>query len=86
MLIWVKAMARNGGGGRPIVTYSSVFFHWICFQLLMVEDYTYVRVEFNDDLDLPFPKGDQWDDGGRKNTILCVFLFYVVFHFFVHFE
>jgi hypothetical protein len=52
---WVDLMARHGG--VPIVKYDDVFFQWLRNQLLMVEDYAYVGVDFHGDPDLSLPDG-----------------------------
>ena len=80
MLKWVLVMACHGGGGSKIV-YGSVFFRWLRNQLLMIEDYAYEGENFYDDLELPLPEGEDWDDRGKKDDIVHVFNFLILFLF-----
>jgi hypothetical protein len=41
---WVDLMARHATG--PIVKYNDVFFDWLRTQMLMVDDYAYVGIDF----------------------------------------
>jgi hypothetical protein len=72
---WVYLMA--GHGGIPIVKYYQDLFEWLRDQLIMVEDYAYVRTDFRGDLDLALPEASQWGETGKKN-----FSLYVVFGIF----
>ena len=49
----------------------------------MVEDYTYEEADFYDDLELAFPEGEVWTTKVRKDTIHCVFIFCILFHFYL---
>ena len=68
-------MALHGGGG-PKVVYGAVFFRWLRGQLLMIEDYSYEGVDLCDDPELALPKGEEWDDQGKKDTTHHVFNFF----------
>jgi hypothetical protein len=57
---WGFLMAQHGG--VPIVKYDDVFFQWLRTQLLMVEYYAYVVVDFHGDPYLSLPDGPS---GGR---------------------
>jgi hypothetical protein len=48
-------MARHGG--VPITKYDKVLFQWLRNQLLKVEDYVYVGVDFCGDPNLALPDG-----------------------------
>ena len=48
--------------------------------MLMVDDYAYVGLDFQGDLDLALPEDAQWGDLGKKYTN---FLFLNVFKFFI---
>ena len=72
MKIWVDLMARHGG--VPTITYGLVFFQWLRYQFIMIEDYAYVGTNFHGDPDLELPEGSQWGDIGKKD-----FSLYVVF-------
>ena len=47
-------MARTAVG-RGRVKFSDLFFRWLRDQILMVEEYAYVRMDFTGDPDLPLP-------------------------------
>jgi hypothetical protein len=68
-------MARHVTG--PIVKYNDVFFDWLRPQMLMVDDYAYVGLDFRGDPDLVLPEGSQWGNLGKKYI-----LFYNVFVIF----
>ena len=42
----------------------------------MIEDYLYAGTYFREDPDLPLPEGEEWDDRGKKETIIYVFLYF----------
>ena len=73
---WVDAMACHGGVGGPRVTYGPTFFRWMRSQILKVEDYAIMGIDFREDLELPIPYGEEWDDQGKKETIIHFFLLY----------
>jgi hypothetical protein len=62
-------MAQHVTG--PIVRYNDVLFDWLMHQMLMVDDYTYVDLDFRGDIDLVLPEGSQWGNLG-KNYILSL--------------
>jgi hypothetical protein len=64
---WVDLMARHVTG--PIIKYNDVFFDWLRTQMLMVDDYAYVRLDFHGDPDLVLPEGSQWGDIGKKDIL-----------------
>ena len=47
-------MARHIVG--PIIKYNDSFFDWLRPQMLMIDDYAYVGLDFRGDPDLIFPK------------------------------
>ena len=65
MLRWIEIMARTSGG-RAKVKFEATFFCWLCDQILMIEDYAFVGIEFRGDLDLPLPTSAQWRDIGKN--------------------
>jgi hypothetical protein len=76
MLRWCWLMARYMAG--PIVKYNNIFFDWLQNQMLMVDYYAYVGLDFRGDPDLALPEDTQWGDLGKKYThflILNVFEF-----------
>jgi hypothetical protein len=70
---WCDLMARHVWG--PIIKYNDTLFNWLRPQILMVDNYTYVRLDFKGDLDLVLPEGFEWGELGKKN----IFSFYNVF-------
>jgi hypothetical protein len=66
MLRWCRLMARHVAG--PIVKYDDVFFDWLRNQMLMVDDYAYVGLDFRGDPDLALPEDAQCGDLGKKYT------------------
>ena len=52
--------------GMGKVNFSDLFFLWLRYQLIMVEDYAYGGTDFSGDPDLPLPPGGQWGDIGKK--------------------
>jgi hypothetical protein len=61
---WCDLMSQHMTG--PIIIYNDVFFDWFKPQLLMVDDYAYVELEFRGDLDLVLLEGSQWGNLGKK--------------------
>jgi hypothetical protein len=72
---WVYLMALHGG--VPIFKCDNVFFQWLRNQLIMVEDYAYVRKNFRGDPDLSLPEGSQWGDIGKKKFF--VYIMFLIF-------
>ena len=73
------------GPGRGSVKFSDTFFRWPWDQMLMVEDYAYVGIDFTGDPDLPLPPGGKWGDIGKKQETLKmknVFMFYMFYIFY----
>ena len=52
---WVDLMACHGG--MPIITYVPSFLQWLRDQIVMIEEYAYVRIDFYGDPDLALPEG-----------------------------
>jgi hypothetical protein len=68
----------------PIIKYDDTFFDWLQTQMLMVDDYTYVGLDFRGDPDLVLPEDAQWGDLGKKYTHF--FLFKMFCEFFYHIQ
>jgi hypothetical protein len=66
MLRWCQLMTWHIAG--LIIKYDYTFFDWLRPQMLMVNDYAYVRLDFQGDPDLVFPEGAQWGELGKKYT------------------
>jgi hypothetical protein len=75
---WCDLMARHVAG--PIIKYNDAFFNWLRPQILMIDDYVYVVLEFWGDPDLGLLERYQWGDLGKKDIlffiVFCVFLGY----------
>jgi hypothetical protein len=69
---WCDLMARHVAG--PIIKYNDAFFDWLRPQILMIDDYAYVGLDFRGDPDLVLPEGSHWGDLGKKDI-----LFFIVF-------
>ena len=67
---WCSLMARHIAG--PIIKYNDSFFDWLRPQMLMINDYAYVGLDFLGDLNLALPEDAQWGDLGKKYTF-CSF-------------
>jgi hypothetical protein len=79
MLRWCNLMARHVAG--PIIKYNDSFFDWLRPQMLMVDDYAYVGLDFRGDPDLALPEDAQWGDLGKKYTFfhfLNVFVSFII--------
>jgi hypothetical protein len=77
MLRWCQLMARHVTG--PIVRYDDRFFDWLQGQVLMIEDYVYVGLDFRGDPDLSLPEDAQWGDIGKKYTNFYLFICFCIF-------
>jgi hypothetical protein len=71
-------MAQHVAG--PMIKYNDSFFDWLRLQMLMVDDYAYVRLDFRGDLDLALPEDDQWGDLGKKYTFFHFLNFFCEFY------
>jgi hypothetical protein len=54
---------------NPIVKYNDIFFDSPRPQLLMVDDYAYVGLDFRGDPKLVLPKGFKWGKLGKKHIL-----------------
>jgi len=48
----------------PIIKYNDAFFDWMRLQILMIDDYAHVDLDFRGDPDLVLLEGFQW--GGPR--------------------
>jgi len=65
---WCDVMSQHVAG--PIIRYNDTFFYWLEPQILMVDDYAYVGLDFLNDPDLVLPEGSQWGELGKKDILL----------------
>ena len=59
-------MKRLGGGEIPRTTFDDDFFSQWEQQIIVVDDYPYVGLDFRGDPDLALPPGTTWGDIGNK--------------------
>ena len=75
-LHWEDAMRRMGGGtvSNP---YPADFFPWWRRQIIAIDDYPYVGIDFRGDPDMPLPPGVAYGDiGNESQTLFLCFLNY----------
>lgn len=56
MMRWVALMAHHGGDG-PVVRYTAKFFDWLGQHIVLIEDFSYVGMDYRGDLDIPLLDG-----------------------------
>lgn len=59
MLKWSGLLVRLGGGRQP--HFFEEFFSRLDQEILVVDDYGYVGIDFRNDSDLVLPEGYDWD-------------------------
>ena len=65
------------GGGRVSNPYPADFFPWWQRQIIAIDDYPYVRIDFWGDPDMPLPPGETYGDiGNDSQTLFLIFLNY----------
>jgi hypothetical protein len=86
MLKWLGLLTRLGGGRQP--PFSEDFFSRLDQDMLMVDDYGYAGIDFQNDPDLVLPKGKDWDATlGKKHVIsfhAVIFIFFDFIMFLVY--
>jgi hypothetical protein len=55
-----------------IIKYNDAFFDWLRPQILMIDDYAYVGLDFRGDPDLVLPEVFHWGDLGKKYILLFI--------------
>ena len=81
MLKWSGLLTPLGGGRQP--HFSKDFFSQLDKDMLMVDDYGYVGIDFRQEPDLVLPNGEDWDASLSKKH---VFSFHaVIFVCFLNF-
>ena len=63
---WEDAMRRLGIG-RVSNPYPTDFFPWWWQQIISIDDYPYVGIDFRGDPDIPLPPGATYGDIGNKS-------------------
>jgi hypothetical protein len=74
---WTDVM-RWLGGGRVPTPYNDEFLFWWHRQVIVVDDYSYVRIDYRGDPDMSLPPSSTYGDIGRKS--------FYIFHFFCVFQ
>jgi len=73
---WTKVMRRLGGGRVPTPD-NNEFFFWWRRQVVALDDYAYIGINFRGDLDMPLPPSSAYRDTGMKK-----FFEYFIFLYF----
>jgi hypothetical protein len=68
---------RRQGGGRVPTPYNEDFFYWWQQQIITLDDYPYVGINFKGDPYMPLPPGTTYGDIGMSNVFK-----YVIFSYF----
>ena len=55
------------GGSRVANSYPADFFQWWWRQIITIDDYPYVGIDFHEDLDMPLPPRVAYDDIGKES-------------------
>ena len=63
---WADAM-RKLGGGRVANPYPAGFFSWWRRQIVAIDDYPYVGIDFWGDPDMPLPPGSAYGNIGNES-------------------
>jgi len=66
MARWTEVM-RWLGGGRVPTPYNDEFYFWWCWQMIALDDYPYVGIDFKGDMDMQLPPGSSYGDIGMKH-------------------
>ena len=65
------------GGGRVANPYPTDFFPWLQRNIISIDDYPYVGIEFRGDPDMPLPLGAAYGNiGNESQTLFLSFLNY----------
>lgn len=73
---WTDAMRRLEGGRVP-TPFNNEFFFWWHQQVIAIDHYPYVGIDYRGDPYMPLPPGSAYGDIGMKR--FCVFYFFVFF-------
>ena len=78
-----KTRCVDWGGGRVANPYPVEFFPWWRRQIVAIDDYPYVGIDFWGDPNMPLPLGSAYGDIGNESRPLLFFKNFEVFNFFV---
>ena len=79
---WADAMHRLGGG-RVAKPYPADFFPWWRRQIVAIDDYPYVGIDFQGDPYMPLPPGSAYGDIGNESRLSLFLKKIELFNFFV---
>ena len=73
------------GEGRLSNPYPADFFPWWRWQIVAIDDYPYVGIDFRGDPDMTLPTGAAYGDIGNESQTLFL-KFFELLNFFVFFD
>ena len=73
MTRWVALMARHSIEGSEIVRFPPSYFRWLDCQIFIIEDFTYVGIDFRGDREMTLLAGEQWDESGKIISTISKF-------------
>ena len=76
----VGSTCVTGGEHQP--HFSDDFFSWLDQDILIVDDYGYVGIDFHNDPNLVLPEGHDWDASLGMLDLFSQQLYFYAFHFF----
>jgi hypothetical protein len=77
MVQWIEVI-RGQGGGMVSTAYNYDFFFWWRWKIIALDDYPYVGINFQGDLDIPLPPGAAYGDIGNKFLNISFFLYFCI--------
>jgi hypothetical protein len=80
--LWTSLSLRLGMESE--FRFTGDFFAWLRCQLIVIEDFPYVGVDFRGSMDLVLLDGVDWDASGKKPKQSCqVFFYFKVYIIFI---
>jgi hypothetical protein len=77
---WWRSLSPRFGNESPTFQFTADFSTWWRMHLVVIEDFSYVGVEFRGSGDLVLPEGTQCDASGMKDhNLLTIVLFFICF-------
>jgi hypothetical protein len=77
MARWIEVMRRQGAG-RVVTPYNDDFFFWWQRQIIALDEYPYVRIDFRGYLDMPLPPGSTYGAIGKFFLYIPFFCIFVL--------
>jgi len=75
---WCTDVMRRLGCGRLPTPYNDELFFWWCREVISIDNYPYVGMNYRGVLNIPFPPNSVYGDIGKN--------FFYIFHFFLFFQ